>query len=79
MKKIVLVTMMLLSGCKTGGIDEKGRLEKIRIQIPAFVDIEFEYYKDKENMGKGTTNNVPLNTPPIPEWPKLMPLRKKKV
>lgn len=66
-----------MAGCKTGGIDEKGRLEKVRIQIPAFVDIEFEYYKDKENMGKVIPNNVPINPTNILEWPKLMPLRKK--
>ena len=77
MKKIILTILILMAGCKTGGIDEKGRLEKVRIQIPAFVDIEFEYYKDKENMGKVIPNNVPVNPTNSLEWPKLMPLRKK--
>lgn len=77
MKKIILTILILVSGCKTGGIDEKGRLEKVRIQIPAFVDIEFEYFKDKENMGKVTTHNTPADSTPALKWPKLMPLRKK--
>jgi|TARA_R110000744_G_scaffold141455_1_gene252861 hypothetical protein len=72
MRKILLVTILLGSGCKSGGIDEKGRLEKVRIQIPAFIDIEFEYYKDKENIGKGTPQNIYTNLPPFEEYPKLM-------
>jgi hypothetical protein len=40
-------------------------LEKVRIQIPAFVDIEFEYYKDEENLGKS-------KPPPFGRYPKLM-------
>jgi len=78
MKKITLIILILIAGCKTGGIDEKGRLEKVRIQIPAFIDIEFEYYKDKENLGKVPSRDSPADSSPnSSEWPKLMPLRKK--
>jgi hypothetical protein len=65
MKKIVLIIVVFLCSCKSGGIDEKGRLEKVRIQIPAFVDIEFEYYKDEENLVK----SIPA---PFGGYPKLM-------
>ena len=65
--------MILLAGCKTPSLDERGRLEKVRIQIPAFIDIEFEYYKDKENIGK-ETKSMPET---VNGYPKLMPLRKK--
>ena len=77
MKKTLLIIMILLAGCKTPTLDERGRLEKVRIQIPAFIDIEFEYYKDKENIGKETIRNAPTNPTPFAEWPELMPRSKK--
>ena len=41
--------------------DEQGRLEKIRIAVPAFFQIEMDYYKDEENKGKlkDTVNGYP--------------------
>jgi len=66
---------MLLIGCRS--VDDKGRLEKIRIMVPALIDIEFDYYKDKENIGKGVVRNTPTNSPPVIKWPKLMPMSKK--
>ena len=44
--------------------------------VPALIDIEFDYYKDKENKGKGIVNNGPTNSTPIITWPKLMPMSK---
>ena len=41
MKKIVLVFIILLIGCRS--FDDKGRLEKIRLQVPALINIEFDY------------------------------------
>jgi|TARA_R110000824_G_scaffold16488_1_gene68395 hypothetical protein len=67
---------LLLTGCKS--VDDNGRLEKIRIMVPALIDIEFDYYKDKENKGKGLEGNSPTNLPPIVSWPKLMPMSKNK-
>ena len=46
--------------------------------VPALIDIEFDYYKDKENKGKGLEGNSPTNLPPIVSWPKLMPMSKNK-
>ena len=46
--------------------------------VPALIDIEFDYYKDKENKGKVVEGNSPTNFPPIIEWPKLMPMSKNK-
>ena len=77
MKKTILIVIILLSGCKTPSLDEGGRLEKIRIMVPALIDIEFDYYKDEENKGK----NRPKKQEPYPEsingYPKLMPSTKK--
>jgi hypothetical protein len=77
MKKTLLLIIILLAGCKTPSLDERGRLEKIRIMVPALIDIEFDYYKDEENKGK----NRPQKQEPSPEtvngYPRLMPLRKK--
>jgi hypothetical protein len=70
------ILILLLTGCKS--VDDNGRLEKIRVMIPAFIDIEFDYYKDKENKGKGVAGNSPTNLPPIVSWPKLMPMSKNK-
>ena len=69
--------MILLAGCKTPTLDERGRLEKVRIQIPAFIDIEFEYYKDEENKGKSKYNKLESTAETVNGYPKLMPLRKK--
>jgi len=49
MKKMFLLTL-LLTGCTS--VDDKGRLEKVRIAVPAFFQIEMDYYKDKENFNK---------------------------
>ena len=46
--------------------------------VPAFIDIEFDYYKDKENKGKEVVNNNLTNSAPITAWPKLMPMSKNK-
>jgi len=75
MKKIVFVLIVLLIGCRS--FDDKGRLEKIRLQVPALINIEFDYYKDKENLSGEAARNTPTGSPPIIKWPKLMPLRKK--
>ena len=37
-------------GCMS--VDEKGRLEKIRFSVPAFFQVEMDYYKDRENIGR---------------------------
>lgn len=77
MKKTLLIIVILLTGCKTPSLDERGRLEKIRIMVPALIDIEFDYYKDEENKGKDKREKQE----PLPEtingYPRLMPLRKK--
>ena len=77
MKKTLLIIIILLAGCKTPSLDEKGRLEKIRIMVPALIDIEFDYYKDEENKGKSKYKKPE----PVPEtvngYPKLMPRSKK--
>jgi len=68
---------LLLSGCiSPTSVDEKGRLEKVRIAVPAFFQIEMDYYKDKENFPKGT---VKTNTPPQINniYPKLMEMTPK--
>ena len=69
--------MILLAGCKTPSLDERGRLEKVRIQIPAFIDIEFEYYKDEENKGKSKHKKLESTTETVNGYPKLMPRSKK--
>lgn len=71
------VLILLLTGCKS--VDDNGRLEKIRIMVPALIDIEFDYYKDKENKGKGVVSDSSTNSTPIIKWPKynqLMPMSK---
>jgi len=69
------ILILLLAGCRS--VDDNGRLEKIRVMIPAFVDIQFDYYKDKENKGKVVGNSL-TNSPSITSWPKLMPMSKNK-
>jgi len=65
---------LLLSGCiSPTSVDEKGRLEKVRIAVPAFFQIEMDYYKDKENFPKET---VKTNTPPK-IFPRLMEMDRK--
>ena len=68
------ILILLLTGCKS--VDDNGRLEKIRIMVPALIDIEFDYYKDKENIGKGIAKNIQTNSTPNIGWPKLMPRSK---
>jgi len=73
MKKMFLL-ILLLTGCTS--VDDKGRLEKVRIAVPAFFQIEMDYYKDKENFPKGTvqTNTIPkINN----QYPKLMEMTRK--
>ncbi|SVC01086.1 uncharacterized protein METZ01_LOCUS253940 [marine metagenome] len=70
------ILILLLTGCKS--VDDNGRLEKIRIMVPALIDIEFDYYKDKENKGKEVVNNNLTNSAPITAWPKLMPMSRNK-
>jgi hypothetical protein len=69
------ILILLLAGCRS--VDDNGRLEKIRVMIPAFVDIQFDYYRDKENKGKVVGNSL-TNSPSITSWPKLMPMSKNK-
>ena len=73
MKKMFLVAL-LFTGCTS--VDDKGRLEKVRIAVPAFFQIEMDYYKDKENFPKGT---IKTNTPPKigNPCPKLMEMTPK--
>ena len=70
------ILILLVTGCKS--VDDNGRLEKIRIMVPAFIDIEFDYYKDKENKGKYIVSNSPTNSTSAIAWPKLMPMSKNK-
>ena len=74
MKKILLLSVFLLSGCMS--IDERGRLEKVRFSVPAFFQVEMDYYKDRENLGRGVVNT---NTPQKigNTYPKLMEMKKK--
>ena len=74
MKKILLLSVFLLSGCMS--IDERGRLEKVRFSVPAFFQVEMDYYKDRENLGRRVVNT---NTPPKigNPYPKLMEMTKK--
>ncbi len=46
--------------------------------VPALIDIEFDYYKDKENIGKGIAKNTTTNSTPNVRWPRLMPMSKNK-
>jgi len=54
MKKILFLCIIFISlgakGCMS--VDEKGRLEKIRFSVPAFFQVEMDYYKDRENVGR---------------------------
>jgi hypothetical protein len=70
------IFILLLTGCRS--VDDNGRLEKIRIMVPALIDIEFDYYKDKENKENRVAGNSLTNFPPIISWPKLMPMSKNK-
>lgn len=77
MKKTLLIIIILFAGCKTPSLDEGGRLEKIRIMVPALIDIEFDYYKDEENKGKSRPKKQKPSPETINSYPKLMPLTKK--
>ena len=70
----MFLVALLLTGCTS--VDDKGRLEKVRIAVPAFFQIEMDYYKDKENFPKGT---IQTNTPPkiSNPYPKLMEMTPK--
>ena len=70
MKKLLLTFTLIFSGCKS--VDDQGRLEKVRIAVPAFVQIEMDYYKDKENKGKESVNTNTVNG-----YPKLMDMIRK--
>ena len=74
MKKILLLSVLLLSGCMS--IDERGRLEKVRFSVPAFFQVEMDYYKDRENLGRPVVNTY---TPPkiSNPYPKLMEMTRK--
>ena len=74
MKKILLLSVLLLSGCMS--IDERGRLEKVRFSVPAFFQVEMDYYKDRENLGRlvVNTNSSPKIGNP---YPKLMEMTRK--
>ena len=74
MKKILLLSIFLLSGCMS--IDEKGRLEKVRFSVPAFFQVEMDYYKDRENLGREAvrTNTIPRISN---QYPKLMEMTRK--
>ena len=54
MKKILFLCIIFISwgakGCMS--VDKKGRLEKVRFSVPAFFQVEMDYYKDKENIGR---------------------------
>ena len=70
MKKLLLTFTLIFSGCKS--VDDQGRLEKVRIAVPAFCQIEMDYYKDKENKGKGSVSADTVNG-----YPKLMDMIRK--
>jgi hypothetical protein len=70
MKKLLLTFTLIFSGCKS--VDDQGRLEKVRISVPAFFQIEMDYYKDKENKGKGSVSTDTVNG-----YPKLMDMIRK--
>ena len=74
----------VLSGCKA--IEGDGRVEKIRVSIPAFLSIEMDYYKDQENknpegMAKTTSftpvPNEEIQIPGVGMMPKLMDMTKR--
>ena len=81
---IILFCFFVLSGCKS--IEGDGRVEKIRVSIPAFLSIEMDYYKDQENknpegMAK-TTSFTPVSKeeieiPGVGIMPKLMDMTKR--
>ena len=54
MKKILFLCIIFISwgakGCMS--VDKKGRLEKVRFSVPAFFQVEMDYYKDRENIGR---------------------------
>ena len=74
MKKLLLTFTLIFSGCKS--VDDQGRLEKVRIAVPAFFQIEMDYYKDRENLGRPVVNT---NAPPKigNPYPKLMEMTPK--
>ncbi len=77
MKKLLLTFTLIFSGCKS--VDDQGRLEKVRIAVPAFFQIEMDYYKDKENKGKGSVNTNVVHSPygTVNGYPKLMDMIRK--
>ena len=54
MKKTLFLCIIFISwgakGCMS--VDKKGRLEKVRFSVPAFFQVEMDYYKEKENIGR---------------------------
>ncbi len=81
---IILFCFFVLAGCKS--IESDGRVEKIRVSIPAFLSIEMDYYKDQENknpqgMAK-TTSFTPVSEqqieiPGVGTMPRLMDMNGK--
>ena len=47
--KILICLILFLSGCKA--TQHHGRVEKMRVGIPALFSVEVDYYKDLENVG----------------------------
>tara|TARA_B100000427_G_C15377215_1_gene537169 strand:+ start:363 stop:599 length:237 start_codon:yes stop_codon:yes gene_type:complete len=78
MKKLLLTFVLLIStSCLS--VDERGRLEKVRIAVPALFQAELEYYKDKENKGKEGVSTNAVHSPygTVNGYPKLMEMIKK--
>jgi len=47
--KILICLILFLAGCQTS--QHHGRVEKMRVGIPALFSVEVDYYKDLENVG----------------------------
>lgn len=52
LKFIFLCLCITFSGKGCMSVDKRGRLEKIRFSVPAFFQVELDYYKNKDNMGR---------------------------
>jgi len=63
MKIIVVSCAIFLCGCLS--VDERGRLEKVRFSVPAFFQVEMDYYKDRENIGRPI---IKTNAPWDRDW-----------
>jgi len=47
--KILICLVLFLAGCQM--TQHHGRVEKMRVGIPALFSVEVDYYKDLENVG----------------------------